>query len=135
MDHGMNERKAFRHALATVGVAILLLAGFLFYLVGPHSELWPAFLMVILVPALILLPLVYRKYVNGPTPPLTRQQHINRFILQVLLSCVLAAGIFVDHPTGWRLVSQSCYSGGLLLGALGHLRRAYKSEGNLSQPQ
>jgi peptidoglycan/LPS O-acetylase OafA/YrhL len=135
MDRKMTEGKAFWHAVLTIGLAVLLVAGFLLYLAGPHSENWPAFAVIILVPALIMLPFVYRKYVNGLPPPLTRQQHVKRAVILGLLACAYTAAIFVDHKTGWKFVWQCFYPGGVLLAALDHLWRAYKKEGDLSNPQ
>jgi hypothetical protein len=128
MNPGMDEKKAFRHALMTVGLAVLLVGGFLLYLTGGRSDLWFAQVLVILVPALLLLPLVYRKYVNGPPPRLTPQQHLTRAVLLGLLGSAYVVAIFINHRSGWGRVSQFCYSGALLVTALDHLRRAYKKE-------
>jgi hypothetical protein len=126
MNPGMDEKKAFRHALMTVGVAVLLVGGVVFYLTGWQSELWMVQLLVILVPALLLVPLVYRKYANGPPPPLTPQQHRTRAVLLGLLCSASVVVIFIDHRSGWGRVSQFCYSGALLVMALNHLRACRK---------
>ncbi len=135
MDQKMTEQKAFWHALMTVGLAALLVIGFLLYLLPSHLDFGPAVIVTVLVIPLILLPMVYRKYVNGPPPPLTRQQHLKRAVVWGLLGCAYVVSIFVDHRTGWGLVWKWSYSGSFLLTALDHLRRAYKKEANPSPLQ
>ncbi|HET6935211.1 MAG TPA: hypothetical protein VFI72_10255, partial [Candidatus Angelobacter sp.] len=76
----MPAQKAFWHATFTVGTAVLIVAGLVLYLVG-HAEEWPAFIVVILVPAVLLFPLVYHRYQQGPQPQPTPRQHRKNAIL------------------------------------------------------
>jgi hypothetical protein len=93
----MPAEKAFWHATFTVGIAALIVAGFLLYLVGPHAEEWPAFVVVILVPAILLFPLVYHRYQRGPQPQPTPRQHRKSAILFGWVSAAAWLAIALDH--------------------------------------
>jgi hypothetical protein len=134
MDQNMTERKAFWHALMTVGIAVLLITGFLFFLVGPHSEHWLAFALIISVPALIMLPFVYRRYMEGPRPPLSRQEHLRHAVW----CAFIAAGYFVLYwgkQVHVKSVWSWSYVGLWLVLSLNHLRQAYKRQGTASPAQ
>ncbi len=127
MDQTMTARKAFWQALMTVSIAALLVTGFLFFLVGPHSEHWLAFALIIFVPAVIMLPFVYRRYMEGPRPPLTRQEHIRQGIWCAFVAVgylVLYWEKLVHVKPVWLL----SYVGLWLILSLNHLRQAYRKQ-------
>ena len=129
----MTNKKAFRDALLTVGTAVLLVVAVLLYAAGPDSDLWPAFVVIILVPALVMVPFVYSRYVNGPPTPLTPQQHLNKAIQCGLFAVAYFALCWMkygkDLKSVWTWINVAVW----VLLALDHLRRAYKKEGDLSR--
>jgi accessory gene regulator protein AgrB len=131
----MSEKKAFRHALLTVGTAVLLVFAFLLYVAGPHSDFWPAFAFIILVPALIMLPFVYSRYVRGPLPSPTPQQHLKKAIWCGMLAVTYFVLSWMksgkDLKSVWMWINVGIWA----LLALDHLRRAYTKEGDLSRTQ
>ena len=140
MDQKMTPDKALWHALMTVGLGVLLVAGFVLY-VGSRSAFWPAFVdlwpvlaIIFLVTALILLPFVYRKYRNGPPPPLTRRQHLERAAFLGVLACVYTLLIVFDNEPARHLVWKWLIAGGWLVSGLDHLRRAYKRKEESPSP-
>jgi len=139
MDQNMTPRKAFWHALMTVGLGVLLVASLLLYLgerygLEEHYELWPGLAFVFLVMAIILVPVVYRRYMNGPRPPLTPQQHLIHAIWQAVTTS-LYCGIHWARPeirmskSAWMIVIIGMSS------AFNHLRQAYKKVGDSSPAQ
>jgi len=62
--------------------------------------------IILLITALLLVPLIYRKYVNGPPPPLTRGQYLKRAAFFGVFGCLYMTGVFMDHDTGWNLFWQ-----------------------------
>jgi peptidoglycan/LPS O-acetylase OafA/YrhL len=124
----MPAEKAFWHATFTVGIAALIVAGFLLYLVGPHAEEWPAFVVVILVPAILLFPLVYHRYQRGPQPQPTPRQHRKSAILFGCVATVYIFATIAEHKTGWRSRLGWVSAAAWLAIALDHLRRARQSK-------
>ena len=128
MDNKMTEQKALRDAVLTVGLAVLLVSGVLFYLVRPISENWVAIIVITLVPALLMLPVIHTRYVKGPPPPLTRQQHFKRALIFGLVACLGTVLIFTEHKWDWGLVWKCCYVGGWLATSIKHFRLSYREE-------
>ena len=120
----MTKQKAFWQALMTVVIAALLVVGFFFFLLGPHWNHWFALAIIIALPALFMLPFVYGRYMSGPRPPPTSQQHGLRAIEYVLFAIGFFALLWI-HPEDregkwvWIMV------GSLLINALYNLYRAY----------
>jgi hypothetical protein len=121
----MTKQEAFWQALATVIAAALLILSALLYLLSPHYSYWPAVLLVVLIPALLLLPFVYRQYRNE-RPQLTRRQYLNRSVLYGLITAIYLGDNILDPRTGWRLVIALSGVGGWALITLDYLWRAYK---------
>ena len=121
----MTKKEAFWQALATVSAAALLMLSALLYFLSPHYSYWPAVLLVVLIPALILLPFAYRQYRNGRAQ-LTRRQYLNRSVLYGLITAMYLGNDILDPRTGWRLVIALSGVGGWALLTLDHLWRAYK---------
>lgn len=129
------ERKAFRHSLIIVGVAVLGVFGMFAYQAGLHSGSWSIYAPVIVVSGLLVFPLVYFSYKRGSQRPSTRRYSI----LSGVLCGVLAIGYFVsgivEHKTGPGL-ARACMFGAIwMFAALVHLRQAYKKEGSPSPTQ
>jgi hypothetical protein len=126
----MTSQKALRHAVATVGSAVLIVCALATYFLRADTEMWLIFLVMILVPALLLLPLVYRRYMQGPRrPQLTRRQHITRTIMFGSLSIAYVAASVIDPTKSWRSVHTWIFGGAWMLMAIDHLRRAFKPRG------
>jgi len=121
----MTKQEAFWHALATVTAAALLMFSALLYFLSPHYSYWPAVLLVVLIPALLLLPLACRQYKNG-RPLLTRRQYLNLSVLYGLVTAIYLGNDILNPRTGWRLVIALSGTGGWVLITLDHLWRAYK---------
>ena len=121
----MTKQEAFWQALATVIAAALLGLSALLYFLSPHYSYWPAVLLIVLIPALLLLPFVYRQYRNG-RPQLTRRQYLNRSVLYGLVTAIYLGDNILDPRMGWRLVIALSGVGGWALLTLDHLWRAYK---------
>ena len=130
MDQHMSERKAFWHALMTVGLAVLLMTSVLLFLAESYSqlaELWPVMAVIVLVTGLIMLPFVYRRYMTGSRPPLTPQQHRAQAIWQAV--CVIVYLAICMLPEEKRITRYTWMLVGLWLSsALNHLRLSYKKE-------
>lgn len=127
-------KKPFRHAVLTVGSAALVAAGVIFYLVRLRE--WAASLIIILVPALVLLPLISARYKEGPRPEPTPEQHRKSAILWGSLSLVCILTNLLDHRTGWNAVLWWALAIGWLVQALQRLRRAHRgSIGGSGMPQ
>jgi O-antigen/teichoic acid export membrane protein len=121
----MTERKAFWHALTTVIIAAGVAAGFFFFLFGPHSKHWLALAIIIVLPALFMLPFVYSRYLSGsPRPAPPASYHYSQAILYFLIAVafVVLHGIYPKVP-GFR--DSWGYTGVWLIMALYHLYRAY----------
>ena len=130
MNQNMNERKAFWHALMTVGLAVLLMTSVLLFLAELNSqlaELWPFMAVIFLVTGLIMLPFVYRRYKTEPRPPLTPQKHRAQAIWQAVLAIAYLAICMM--PGEKRITRYTWMIVGLWLSsALNHMRLAYKKE-------
>jgi peptidoglycan/LPS O-acetylase OafA/YrhL len=120
------ERKAFRHSLIIVGVAVLGVFGMFACLAGLHSGNWSIYTPVILVSGLLVFPLVYFSYKRGSQRPFTRRHST----LSAMLCGALAIGYFVsaivDPKTGWGLARAWILGAVWMFAAFVHLRRAYK---------
>ncbi|HKR96479.1 MAG TPA: hypothetical protein VJW55_13985 [Candidatus Angelobacter sp.] len=121
----MTKQEAFWQALAIVSAAALLMFSALLYFLSPHYSYWPAVLLVILIPVLVLLPFAYHQYRNG-RPQLTRRQYLNRSVLYGLITAIYLGDNILDPRTGWRLVIALSGVGGWALLTLDHLLHAYK---------
>jgi len=127
------ERKAFRHSLIIVGVAVLGVFGMFAYQAGLHSGNWSIYAPVILVSGLLVFPLVYFSYKKGSRPFSRRHS-----ILSAVLCGVLAIGYFVsgivEPKTGWELARALIFGASWMFAALAHLRRAYKRKEESPSP-
>ena len=141
MNRNMTERKAFWHALMTVGLAVLLVTSVLLFLAELYSrtrpafaEMWPVLAGIFLVTGLMMLPFVYRRYLAGPPPPLSPRQHRiqamwqTAYVIAYLAICMLSGEKRISKWE-WMIV------GLLLSSVLHHLRLAYKKEGDTSLAQ
>jgi hypothetical protein len=124
----MTESKAFWHAVATVGSALLIVCAPALYFLRSDLEVWLIFLLFMLVPALLLLPLIYHNYMKGPSRRrFSRRQHL---VFAILFGALAIAylGTKIHHSTrGWEAVSTWAIGGGWLLIAIDHLRRYLKT--------
>src|SRR5690349_20738843 len=109
-------KKAFWHAVLTVVPAALVAAGVIFCLVGFQE--WAACIILVVVPALILLPLVSARYREGPRPEPTPKELRKRAMLWSFLSFMYILAILVDHKTGWNAVLKWAIALAWLVGAL-----------------
>jgi len=140
MDQNMTPHKAFWHALLTVGLGVLLVASLLLYLgehseLKGHNELWPVLAFVFLVTAIILVPVVYRRYMKGPRPLLTPQQHRAQAAWQAV-AAIVYFGIHWAQPGENRMSKWAWMIVGIwLASALNHLRQAYEKAGKSSPIQ
>jgi len=141
MNRNMTERKAFWHALMTVGLAVLLMTSVLIFLAELYSrtwpalsEMWPVMAVIFLVTGLILLPFVYRRYLAGPPPPLTPRQHRVQAMWQ---AAYVIAYLAICMLLGEKRISkwEWMIAGLLLSSALNHLRLANTKEGDTSLAQ
>jgi len=129
------ERKAFRHSLIIVSVAVLGVFGMFACQAGLHSGNWSIYAPVILVSGLLVFPLVYFSYKRGSQRPFPRRYST----LSAVLCGVLAIGYFVsgigEPKTGWGLARAWIFGAIWMFAALAHLRHARKKEESLSETQ
>src|SRR5690349_8643129 len=75
--HKMTATRALWHALATVGAGVAIVCLFAVFFLKSDTEAWLIFLVIVLVPALLLLPVVYHNYMKGPKRRrFTRRQNL-----------------------------------------------------------
>jgi peptidoglycan/LPS O-acetylase OafA/YrhL len=139
----ISAKKALRQAALTVGVAFVITTGIILYLIHPHTKEWPTLIYIVpvitAVPAMLLLPLVRRRYANGPPRALTSKQHIARACLFGCLAGVyVLAAIFDRGPetaSPYELLLKWGIVGSWLIGAIDHLYRARRKPRGLPEPQ
>jgi len=125
--HAMTPGKAFWHAVATVGAAVLIVCMPAAYFLKLDTEAWLVFLLFMLVPALLLLPLIYHRYMQGPKRrQFTRRQHLVFTILFGALAVAYLVSNIRGSSKGLESVSTWAIGGGWLLFAVDHLRRYLK---------
>jgi divalent metal cation (Fe/Co/Zn/Cd) transporter len=133
----MTERppaKPFRDAALTVGTAAVISAVLIFLQIHSHVGEWPALIFIvpilIAVPALLLLPIAYTRYKNGPPPRLSSSQHLTRALLW---ACLAALGImagFLKHES-WDLLLALAIEVTWLISAFDHFRKAFRKSEDL----
>jgi hypothetical protein len=113
----MNPKQALRDALLAVALPTLVLSSGLWYWIGTAEEL-PFYIGFFVVPTVLLLPLVYRKYRRGPHPPSAKQQGLAG-VLFVITGAGYAVDAFLTHGDKWRILLRfSIALGWLAVGAL-----------------
>jgi hypothetical protein len=134
MNQNMPARKAFWHAVATVFTGAVLASGLLLLVVRIDVRNWPILAAIIFVPALLIVPFLRQRYLDGPPPPLAPQKHLREAIWCACIAIgylALCWGKWIHVRSLWSL----CYVALFLLLSLNHLRQAYKKKGNLSPTQ
>ena len=126
---GMPPRAAFWHALATVAPAVLIAFAIFLYVRGADTEIWPIYMVIILVPAAFLLLMIFNRYRNGhERPQLTRKQHLINAIANGLLAIGYLAVNVVKHKGEWGSWYTWVFTATWLLFALVHLQHSHQKE-------
>jgi hypothetical protein len=111
----------------------------IFLLIHSHVGEWPALIFivpfVIAIPALLLLPIAYTRYKNGPPPRLTSSQHLTRALVWACLATLWITASFLKHERGWDLLVASAIGVTWLISAFDHFRKASHKPEDLPGPQ
>ena len=132
----MTTQRAFWQAVATVTPAVLIALMIPLYFRFTDAEMWLISLAVILVPAAVLLLVLFIRYRKGHTPPqLTRQQHFTRAVMYVLLAIGNLIINVRKYKYGWTSLDMWLVPCAWLLYSLIHLHHAYQKQEGLSEAQ
>jgi peptidoglycan/LPS O-acetylase OafA/YrhL len=135
----ISAEKALRQAALTVGVAFVITTGIILYLIHPYTKEWPALIYIVpvitAVPAVLLLPLVRRRYANGPPRALTPKQHITRACLFGCLAGLYVLAAIFDRRPKTESLYQWAIVGSWLVAAIDHLYRARRKPKGLPESQ
>jgi hypothetical protein len=128
----MTAKRAFWEALAIVAAPILAIWGYYAYKAGLHWDEWPIYLIFAVIPAFLLLPLLYKRFFRGQgaRAKFTRGQHIVWAAVTTVLATAYLLGALYAAPTGFDRASHIAFSLGWYLLAAEHVRRARKAEDN-----
>jgi len=134
---GLPPKRAFWEALATVGIPSLLISSVVLYWVGFRADEWLIYAVVFFVPVVLLLPVVFIRYLNGVKPrKLTQRQHIIRTIVCGSMAACFAGISFWEWHDGMRMrPTWPIMALAWLVIAADHLRNARKAEDAVSAPQ
>jgi predicted CDP-diglyceride synthetase/phosphatidate cytidylyltransferase len=129
----MTHRRAIWEALAMVVLPTSFVWGFFLYKFGFYWEEWPVYAIFAFLPMALLVPLSYRRIMDGPVKRgLSRRQHI---IWAVMLACFTTLYLALA-PWHNRDVWDRAFQIGLALlwfaDAANHARKALQSNNTAS---